>query len=379
MRSVVRGCTWIAIAGGALLAACGPSAVVDDVPPCEGAACDGGGGGDDGGGGGGDGGGDVDAGRPAGPTPCGLRLAFRGRSQQVTTDVDVWMSKPDGTALFDLTSTSMHREDFDPRWAPNGSALVFTAQNDVMTVRPDGTGERRLTDTPGNGERMPAWSPDASRVAYLRDNLLWIVNADGSSPRQLSSLSIPQPGPPSWSPDGTAIAVIADRDLYTVQVADGSTRRLTTTANLLGFPQWAPAGNRIAYGAPNTQGFAGLFVMNVATGQSAPVVQAAAWSQSRPAWSPDGQQLAFLGSGEVGLYRATVGSTAAPQLVLSGGSNQPAWSPDGAFLAVQTTAGGVFDLVVVRPDGTGAARLNLPQDRFNSTLVPTWARFAPCP
>jgi TolB protein len=54
-----------------------------------------------------------------------------------------------------------------PRWAPDGKWIAFAPNRGygggVFIVRPDGTGERRLTQTGG----WPVWWPDAKRIGYL--------------------------------------------------------------------------------------------------------------------------------------------------------------------------------------------------------------------
>src|SRR5207244_4431885 len=54
-----------------------------------------------------------------------------------------------------------------PRWSPDGQWIAFAPDRGygggIFIVRPDGTAERRLTQTGG----WPVWWPDAKRVGYL--------------------------------------------------------------------------------------------------------------------------------------------------------------------------------------------------------------------
>jgi TolB protein len=77
--------------------------------------------------------------------------------------------------------------------------------------------------------------------------------------------------------------------------------------------------------------------------------------ESSPAWSPDGGRLAFVRDAD--LYVANADGSG-PVQVTDGPEEDagPGWSQDGSRL-VFTRAGG--EVLVVRPDGTGLARVPL--------------------
>jgi CSLREA domain-containing protein len=64
----------------------------------------------------------------------------------------------------------------DPAWSPDGSKVAYTHQSidfansrlvwEVYTIRADGTGETRVTDTADELEHNPVWSPDGTKIAY---------------------------------------------------------------------------------------------------------------------------------------------------------------------------------------------------------------------
>jgi dipeptidyl aminopeptidase/acylaminoacyl peptidase len=67
---------------------------------------------------------------------------------------------PDGRELHRITSA---REAFSPRWSPDARWIVFERRGDLFAVAVDGSGERRLTRTPGIREGSPDWQPSPAR------------------------------------------------------------------------------------------------------------------------------------------------------------------------------------------------------------------------
>jgi Tol biopolymer transport system component len=61
--------------------------------------------------------------------------------------------------------------DFEPHWSPNGNDIVFLrdhggVDNDVFVVHADGSGLRRITNTPDRPEFWATWSSDGSEIIY---------------------------------------------------------------------------------------------------------------------------------------------------------------------------------------------------------------------
>jgi Tol biopolymer transport system component len=117
-------------------------------------------------------------------------------------------------------------QDNFPSWSPNGDLIAFTRRvptteeydYDIFTMRPDGTGIKRLTTAPGNDSHS-SWSPDGKHIlwssarygfkdeAALYDNAfqpfaqIFMMNADGSDQHALTRSrwedSMPAVVPPS--------------------------------------------------------------------------------------------------------------------------------------------------------------------------------------
>jgi Tol biopolymer transport system component len=141
-----------------------------------------------------------------------------------------------------------------PTWSPDGSLIAFRSGttvgsewSSVFTIRPDGTGERRLPIASGG---PLVWSPDGTRLTYPGPpNVLWVMRSDGTGARQITTCKLPCVGDmdPTWSPDGKQIAFIRQEDgggatrLYVVDVATGVTRGLTPHLQYVDSPTWRPS------------------------------------------------------------------------------------------------------------------------------------------
>lgn len=78
---------------------------------------------------------------------------------------------------------------------------------DVFTVRPDGTGNKRLTFSRGSGN--PRWAPVGGRIAFERAGAVWVMQGDGSRQQKLVTGELV-----GWMPNGGRILVVRDFDTY---------------------------------------------------------------------------------------------------------------------------------------------------------------------
>jgi TolB protein len=164
--------------------------------------------------------------------------------------------------------------DFKPSFYPSGEAIVFargggaTGENDLYSIRLDGTGLRQLTDGPAL-EEAPTISPSGRQIAFAcgpaggneRIEDVCSIRPDGSH-RRLLSRGLKQgaePFDPDFGPSGRTIAFTLGpgtaSDVFTMR-ADGS--RLGALTNrgpngrrkfprYIGYasPAFAPGGSSI--------------------------------------------------------------------------------------------------------------------------------------
>ena len=131
-------------------------------------------------------------------SPDGKRIAYSGRrhcSIRFLADcpTEVFVMNADGSAKRRVTRNRVDDAVFS--WSPDGSTLAVarfqtTAAADpapraIALVRPDGTGDRRIT--PFSDAYAPAWAPAGTRLVFDDEGDLWTIAADGSDRRRLTS------------------------------------------------------------------------------------------------------------------------------------------------------------------------------------------------
>ena len=132
---------------------------------------------------------------------------------------------PDGEGLrimnLDTRAVATLTEGYDnfPLWSPRGDLIMFSraSQGDyeIYTIKPDGTGVKRVTFSPGNDAHM-AWSPDGESIVWASSRLgfkdegtytdapqpygeLFVMRYDGSRVQQLTDNQW-EDGTPAWQP-----------------------------------------------------------------------------------------------------------------------------------------------------------------------------------
>ncbi|MFF3108304.1 TolB family protein [Kitasatospora sp. NPDC057904] len=130
----------------------------------------------------------------------------------------IWKVRRSGGAPVRLVDGKGTKTDNrQPNWSPKGDRIVFQRRDAgseswaLWTVGADGTGLRRVTDSPGE-HTDATWSPDGRHLVFssnagtLANAQVFVVAADGGEPVRVTRNDGSYDGAPSWSPDGKWIA-----------------------------------------------------------------------------------------------------------------------------------------------------------------------------
>lgn len=289
-------------------------------------------------------------------TACALSLSAAARAKPTI---------PSGSAL----GIHGYYPDQAPGWSPDGRRLAFLRgpfeHSSLAFIKRSGDGLRL-----SQGRYGPLWSPDGRRMALLNGRTVWLANGDGSHRKRIGEGSTA-----AWSPDGRLLALDMGGRLHVVNRDGTGLRRLPieiptcpTCRSSEGDPAWSPNGQTLAFehgeAEPGSKGVGAIWAADV-DGRN--VRRLSDWFNAYgPRWSPDGTKIAYLmddGFADVSYLH----------IVNPDGSHdrryRPAstfsWAPRGAMLAYESWAPSRH-VSVVRPGRGGTVALK-------RAAAPAWA------
>jgi Tol biopolymer transport system component len=246
-------------------------------------------------------------------------------------DGEIWLLDEDGRRRH-VTTGRM------PSWSPDGKWLAFMrsadcdrdqdpAGNLVYVVRADGSGLRRVSAV-GSVDSMPVWSPSGDEILVVRypqttnDIDLWLLKANGAGERRVTGPDDVVELGADFSPDGGRIVYARfeyrdqfemrheNSDLWTIGIDGSDARPLMETPDFEVSPAWSPDGESIAFSVarnesslpptPLTSWGPWFEPMAIGTvdkdGGGAKLVTDGSHMAEHVEWSPDSQLLAYTRS-----------------------------------------------------------------------------------
>jgi TolB protein len=256
---------------------------------------------------------------------------------------EIWVMDYDGANQRPLTS--LHTISLTPRWAPDASRIAFTcfAPGANGVVSPQicmySVDAGKVLSFPRfhGSNSAPAWSPDGSQIMFSSSMLgtpeLFVTDASGGRPKRLTFANGASTSP-AWNPKtGQSVVFVSDRGgipkLYLMN-ADGTN---TTELDLpdkgyLIDPAWSPNGQMIAFSWRRPDGNFDIYVMDPASLQIIQITRDSGKNE-RSSWAPDGRHIVFESTrgGTRQIWTMLADGTQSHQLTMTGHNESPNWSP----------------------------------------------------
>ena len=211
--------------------------------------------------------------------------------------------------------------EIDAAISPDGRLLAYgagTATHMRIFIRPVGGGRTiTLSEEPQALEYQPRWSPDGSQILYLTQAGAFLVSALGGKGQRVAA---PPVNSAAWAADGKRILLVRGDDLSLIDATGGNERPVGKAVEPHSCA-WSPDDRWIACVSGNRPASTpGLLFGNISptsivlvpVGGGAPVdlIEQRGTMNHSPVWSPDGRQLYFVSNrqGPRDIYVAEIGS-----------------------------------------------------------------------
>ncbi|HTZ75615.1 MAG TPA: hypothetical protein VMB47_16965 [Candidatus Aquilonibacter sp.] len=257
---------------------------------------------------------------------------------------EIWVMDYDGANAHQLTH--LRSIALTPRWSPDANRIAFTCYEPYHGVLSAqvciySMASNHLISFPRfpgtNG--MPAWSPDGSELAFMSGlgggEQIYTANADGDHLQRITD-SVGVNTSPVWNPKtGQQIVFVSGRDaddhpeLY-ISNSDGSNVQKIDLPDM-GYvvdPAWSPNGQLLAFSWQRPDGNYDIYVMDIVTHQLAQLTRDTRQNE-RPSWAPDGRHIVFESTrtGTDQIWSMLADGSMPRQLTFQGENSSPNWSP----------------------------------------------------
>jgi TolB protein len=198
----------------------------------------------------------------------------------------------------------------------------------------------------------------ATRVLFVKDGKVYQIDQDGADMKLVSS-SDRQAMSPAWASDGHRFSYMefhaGKGTLYLQEMATGRRTTVSTSGTALDFtPAFSPDGQTLAFSRATEDG-TDLYTINIKDNCCLRRLTVGRFSDNlSPTFSPDGQRIAFVSTrpGLPQIYVMAADGTdqqlfAPFDYGVTGSSNAPEWSPDGQSVAFHRDVAGTLQVFVL--------------------------------
>jgi TolB protein len=267
---------------------------------------------------------------------------------------------------------------------PNGLIVFREGEPDgqIYTIGPDGSGQRQLTNLPGD-TFLPHWSPQSNRIVFEFDpdnqvnNVfcqIAMMNRNGGALKIFPVANGDAcEASPSFSPDGHRIYYEGfdgvSRDAIFSMDLNGKDRHLVSDCQGTGVtdPEVSPDGTIISFTCYDPNGDSALFDANIDGSGLRELTPFSVDVGNKSDWSPDSQRIMFITTANDQVNTWTIARDGSD---LQAVTNYPAgvrafgnsYSPDGKWILLRieqdVPSGGFLSaLFKIRPDGSDLTQI----------------------
>jgi len=255
---------------------------------------------------------------------------------------EIWVMDYDGANAHEVSR--LRSVALTPRWSPDATRIAFTCYEPYRGVTSAqiciySTSSDHLIAFPRyrGTSSSPAWSPDGSQLAFMSsqggDPEIYLADADGGHLHRIT-FAVGVNTSPAWNPKtGKQIVFVSDRGgdpvLY-LSNSDGSNVEKIDLPDM-GYvidPAWSPNGQLVAFSWRRPNGNYDIYAMDIVSRQIIELTRDEGRNE-RPSWAPDGRHLVFESTrtGTREIWSMLADGTQPRQLTFQSENESPNWSP----------------------------------------------------
>jgi len=279
------------------------------------------------------------------------------------------------------------------RFSPDGRYIAYDAASpqdsgnrDIFLLSADGSREIRLVEHPAD-DQLLGWTPDGNHILFASDRSgtmsVWLLRVLDGNPQgapELVKQDIGQAQPIGFTRTGSFYygLVIGASDVYTAEFDPASGRVVTQPQRVVQrfvgsnfSPAWSPDGQFLAYISSRGPGLIGhrpeiISIRSLKTGEERDLPPKLSFTWGPIRWSPDGRSILVSGKDKkikhgLFLVDAQTGDVTPTVMWEDREIDAPAWFPDGKrllFHSQRFEAGTIMPAtVVIRDLATGQEKV----------------------